>query len=47
MVLLVEIIDPYASSEEFEKEYGFQISLRIQERIIDAIIVAVAHKEYI
>jgi UDP-N-acetyl-D-galactosamine dehydrogenase len=41
----VEIIDPYASSEELEKEYGFCL-LHQPGKGYDAIIVAVAHKEY-
>lgn len=43
--VLVEIIDPYASSDELEKEYGFCLS-REPGKNYDAIIVAVAHKEY-
>jgi len=43
--VLVEIIDPYASSEELEKEYGFCLVSQPGKEY-DAIIVAVAHKEY-
>jgi len=43
--VLVEIIDPYASSEELEKEYGFCL-VSVPGKEYDAIIVAVAHKEY-
>jgi UDP-N-acetyl-D-glucosamine/UDP-N-acetyl-D-galactosamine dehydrogenase len=44
--VLVEVADPFASSEEFEKEYGFEISSAIGKNY-DAVIVAVAHNEYI
>jgi len=43
--VLVEIVDPYASSHEFEHEYGFTISPR-PGKDYDAIILAVAHKDY-
>ena len=43
--VLVEIIDPYASSEELEKEYGFALCKKPGNDYA-AIIVAVAHKEY-
>jgi UDP-N-acetyl-D-galactosamine dehydrogenase len=43
--IVVEIIDPYASSEELEKEYGFGLC-EIPGEEYAAIIVAVAHKEY-
>jgi UDP-N-acetyl-D-galactosamine dehydrogenase len=43
--ILVEIVDPYASSEELEKEYGFCL-IREPGKNYDAVIVAVAHKEY-
>jgi UDP-N-acetyl-D-galactosamine dehydrogenase len=43
--IVVEIIDPYASSEELEKEYGFGLCEAPGEEYA-AIIVAVAHKEY-
>ncbi len=42
----VDVVDPYADSEEVLKEYGF----RLVERPIgnyDAIVVAVAHEEYL
>jgi UDP-N-acetyl-D-galactosamine dehydrogenase len=44
--VLVDVVDPYASSDEFEKEYGFQISSETGKNY-DAIIVAVAHNDYI
>src|SRR5512133_1351132 len=43
--VLVEIVDPYASSEEFEKEYGFCL-INEPANNYNAIIVAVSHKEY-
>ena len=44
--VLVEVVDPFASSDEFEKEYGFEISSETGKNY-DAIIVAVAHNDYI
>jgi UDP-N-acetyl-D-glucosamine/UDP-N-acetyl-D-galactosamine dehydrogenase len=44
--VLVEVVDPFASSVEFEKEYGFKISPETGKNY-DAIIVAVAHNDYI
>ncbi|MBN1157922.1 MAG: nucleotide sugar dehydrogenase [Bacteroidales bacterium] len=42
----VEVVDPYASSAELEKEYGFV--LREQPgKDYDAIVMAVAHQEYL
>ena len=41
-----EIVDPYASPEEFEHEYGIKLSPAIGKDY-DAIIVAVSHDEYI
>jgi UDP-N-acetyl-D-galactosamine dehydrogenase len=43
--VVVEIIDPYASSEELKKEYGFGLCEH-PGKDFAAIIVAVAHKEY-
>jgi UDP-N-acetyl-D-galactosamine dehydrogenase len=43
--ILVEIIDPYASSEELDKEYGFALCKQPGTDYA-AIIVAVAHNEY-
>jgi UDP-N-acetyl-D-galactosamine dehydrogenase len=41
----VDIIDPYASSEELEKEYGFSLCQN-PGNSYDAIILAVAHHQY-
>ncbi|MBN1145419.1 MAG: nucleotide sugar dehydrogenase [Bacteroidales bacterium] len=43
--IVVEIVDPYASSEELEKEYGFSLCKQPGNDYA-AIIVAVAHKDY-
>jgi len=43
--VLVEIVDPYASGHEFEKEYGHQI-LPEPGSQYDAIVLAVAHQDY-
>ncbi len=42
----VEVVDPFASSEELEKEYGFTL-LKEPGRNYDAIVVAVAHCKYL
>jgi UDP-N-acetyl-D-glucosamine/UDP-N-acetyl-D-galactosamine dehydrogenase len=42
----VEIVDPYASSEELKHEYGFGLNKRIGKGY-DAVIVAVNHKPYL
>jgi UDP-N-acetyl-D-galactosamine dehydrogenase len=41
----VDVVDPYASSQEVEEEYGFSLSEKINNNY-DCIIVAVNHKEY-
>jgi UDP-N-acetyl-D-galactosamine dehydrogenase len=43
--LTVDIIDPHASSEDFEHEYGISINQKTVGPY-DAIIMAVPHKEY-
>ncbi len=43
--IVVDIIDPFASSEELEKEYGFSLCEKPGKNYA-AIIVAVAHKDY-
>lgn len=42
----VDVVDPYASSEELLHEYGFSLAPRTGKEY-DAIIVAVAHKPYL
>ncbi|MCE9538802.1 MAG: nucleotide sugar dehydrogenase, partial [Bacteroidetes bacterium] len=42
----LDIVDPYASSEELMHEYGFGLSKEIGNEY-DAIVVAVNHKEYL
>lgn len=44
--VLVEIYDPYASQEEFEKYYGYKL-LNEPGNGYDGVIVAVAHKEFL
>ena len=44
--ILVDVIDPHANAEEVFKEYGFPLSEK-PEKDYDAIILAVAHKEYL
>ncbi len=41
----VEIMDPYASGQEVEEEYGLQLTEQIGKGY-DAVVVAVNHKEY-
>lgn len=40
-----DVVDPHASSDEFEHEYGFKISKPSGK--YDAVIVTVPHKEYV
>lgn len=44
--IMVDIVDPYASSEELEEEYGFGL-IEKPGKGYDAIVVAVAHMEYV
>jgi UDP-N-acetyl-D-galactosamine dehydrogenase len=44
--IIVDVIDPHASSEEVYKEYGFRLS-DTPGKNYDAIVLAVAHKEYL
>lgn len=44
--LQVEAVDPYASVEEFEHEYGFKLSTSPSGKY-DAVIVCVSHKDYV
>ena len=41
----VEIVDPHASSADYQEEYGYAITTEITGKY-DAVIVAVNHKEY-
>lgn len=43
--ILVDIVDPHANKEELKHEYGFDLSKQPNGKY-DAVIVAVAHKEY-
>jgi UDP-N-acetyl-D-galactosamine dehydrogenase len=43
----VDVIDPHADSEELHHEYGFRLVEKPQENKYDAIILAVAHTEYL
>jgi UDP-N-acetyl-D-galactosamine dehydrogenase len=42
----VEVVDPYASSEEVKHEYGIELTEKIGTDY-DAVIVAVSHNEYV
>jgi UDP-N-acetyl-D-galactosamine dehydrogenase len=42
----VEVTDPMASSEELKNEYGFELIPKVNSNY-DAIVVAVAHKQYL
>jgi UDP-N-acetyl-D-galactosamine dehydrogenase len=44
--VLVDVVDPFASSDEFDREYGFEVSPEAGKNY-DAVIMAVAHNEYI
>lgn len=41
----VDVVDPYASCEELKREYGIELTKKINNNY-DAVIVAVKHKEY-
>jgi UDP-N-acetyl-D-galactosamine dehydrogenase len=42
----VEVVDPYASAEELQHEYGFSL-VEKPANDYDAVIVAVNHKQYL
>ncbi|WP_207433872.1 nucleotide sugar dehydrogenase [Sabulibacter ruber] len=42
----VDVVDPYASSEELEHEYGFALT-ETPSNDYDAVVVAVNHKDYL
>jgi UDP-N-acetyl-D-galactosamine dehydrogenase len=42
----VEVTDPLASSEELKNEYGFELVPKVNSNY-DAVVVAVAHKQYL
>ncbi len=42
----LDIVDPYASSEELKHEYGFELTPKVGKNY-DAVVVCVNHKEYI
>jgi len=44
--VLVEVVDPFASSKEVKQEYGFELTEDIADDY-NAVIVAVSHKPYI
>jgi UDP-N-acetyl-D-galactosamine dehydrogenase len=44
--VVVDVIDPHASSEEVQREYGFRLTEK-PGKDYDAIVLAVAHKEYL
>ncbi|MFN6377681.1 MAG: nucleotide sugar dehydrogenase [Flavobacteriales bacterium] len=43
----VDVVDPHADSDELHHEYGFRLVEQPQNHHYDAIILAVAHKEYL
>jgi len=43
--LIVEVVDPHASSEELKHEYGFTLKSKPGKNY-DAVVIAVNHKEY-
>ncbi len=42
----IDVVDPYANSEELMQEYGFGL-IEEPDDIYDAVILAVAHKDYL
>jgi UDP-N-acetyl-D-galactosamine dehydrogenase len=43
----VAVYDPWASVEEVKKEYGIDILNQLPDGQFDAVILAVAHKEFL
>ncbi len=43
----VDVYDPWASADEVLKEYGLTLSMQIDSEIYDAVIIAVAHQEFL
>jgi UDP-N-acetyl-D-galactosamine dehydrogenase len=43
----VQVLDPHASTEEAEHEYGIVLTERDSARPAAAVILAVPHKEYL
>jgi UDP-N-acetyl-D-galactosamine dehydrogenase len=43
----VDVVDPHADSDELHHEYGFRLLEKPQENKYDAIVLAVAHTEYL
>jgi UDP-N-acetyl-D-galactosamine dehydrogenase len=43
----VDVYDPWANTEEVKKEYGIQITNQKPDGQFDAVIIAVAHKEFL
>ena len=42
----IDVVDPHASSEEVRNEYGYSL-VKAPSGKYDAVIVAVAHKDYL
>ena len=42
----VTIYDPWANPEEVKHEYGLEVLVEMPEGTFDAVVVAVAHKEF-
>jgi UDP-N-acetyl-D-glucosamine/UDP-N-acetyl-D-galactosamine dehydrogenase len=42
----VDIVDPWCSAKEAEREYGFGVRKNIEDDTYDGIIIAVGHKEF-
>ena len=43
----VDVFDPWANAQEVKKEYGIQLSNSIQTHPYDAVILAVAHQQFL
>ena len=43
--IVVDVIDPHASSKDVEKEYGFALNTKLSNNY-NAVIAAVSHKEW-
>ena len=44
--ITVDVVDPWCSTEEAEREYGFGVHKNVEDDTYDGIIVAVGHEEF-
>jgi UDP-N-acetyl-D-glucosamine/UDP-N-acetyl-D-galactosamine dehydrogenase len=44
--ITVDVVDPWCSTEEAEREYGFGVHKNVEDDTYDGIIIAVGHEEF-